>query len=80
MWGKGDALLSIAVRAVRLVIGDDMPVKRLARIGLSVLLAAAVGVTLWFASPQPARALTINFPSLPAAGTLGQTYGFSVQD
>ena len=40
-------------------------------------LVLAVSVSLWFAAP--ARALTISFPSLPASGTLGSTYSFTVQ-
>lgn len=37
-----------------------------------------MAASLWFASPQTAKALDIRFSSLPSSGTLGQTYTFSV--
>ncbi len=43
-----------------------------------LVLAAIIGVSLWFASPRPARALDIQF-NAPASGTLGQVYTFSVR-
>jgi hypothetical protein len=38
-----------------------------------------VAALLWFSSPLPVKALTINFPTLPSTGTLGSTYSFQVR-
>ncbi|MFC2034319.1 helix-turn-helix domain-containing protein, partial [Chloroflexota bacterium] len=53
--------------------------KRLSRVALAFVLVAAMAVSLWFASPQPAKALTIAFPSVPSTGTLGENYNFQVK-
>ena len=47
------------------------------RIALAFMLVFAVAASLWFASPQPARALEVSFPSLPG-GNLGNTHTLSV--
>ncbi len=50
-----------------------------ARVALALLLVIAVGSSLWFVSPQPAKAVDFSFPSLPSEGTLGSTYTFTVK-
>jgi len=60
--------------------GGSIPInyKSFARVAIATVLVIAVGTSLWFASPPPVRALDINFPSLPATGTLGSQYTFTV--
>ncbi len=48
-----------------------------ARIAVAIILVVAVGASLWFASPQPVKALEIGFPSLPS-GNIGTSHSFSV--
>ena len=50
--------------------------KSLSRLAIPVVLVLAVAASLWYAAP--ARALTIDFPSLPS-GTIGSTYSFQVE-
>ncbi|MBI4303543.1 MAG: helix-turn-helix domain-containing protein [Chloroflexi bacterium] len=50
---------------------------RFARVALAFTLVVAVASSLWFATPT--RALTVEFPSLPATGTIGNTYTFQVK-
>src|SRR3972149_6768008 len=52
------------------------PLKNLRRLFLPVLLALAVGASMWFASPT--HALQIQYGTLPSSGTLGSTFTFSV--
>jgi hypothetical protein len=49
----------------------------LRRLALPFFLVLVVAASLWFSSPLPVKALTINFPTLPSTGTLGQTYSFN---
>ena len=51
--------------------------KMLFRMAIPILLVCAVAATLWFTSPVPVRALTIEFSDL-SSGTLGSTYTFTV--
>jgi hypothetical protein len=46
---------------------------------LSLLITTLVILTLLFASSPTVRAVSINFTSLPASGTLGSTYSFTVK-
>ena len=52
------------------------PTKNWVTIATSLTLVAIVIGYLGFA--QPAQALTVTFPSVPASGTLGSTYTFTV--
>lgn len=51
--------------------------KGLAKIAMAFVLTCTIGVSLWYASPQPAEALTIGFPTLPS-GNLGSVHSFAV--
>lgn len=53
--------------------------KTLARVALAIVLVGVMAASLWFTSPSPVKALDVSFPSLPASGTLGQTYYFQVK-
>ncbi len=53
--------------------------KRLSKIAIPIALVLAVAASLWFASPFPARALTINFPTPPSSGIFGTTHTFRVE-
>jgi hypothetical protein len=48
----------------------------LRRVSIPFLLVMVVAASLWFASPQPAKALSISI-NVPGSGTLGQTYSFT---
>lgn len=50
--------------------------KNFARVAIAVILVAAIGTSLWYASPT--KALDITFPSLPS-GTVGSTHSFQVK-
>jgi hypothetical protein len=54
-----------------------LPLLKLYRLALPVLLVIAVALSIWYAAPTPVRALEINYSSLPS-GTLGSTYTFTV--
>jgi len=58
--------------------------RNVARIAAALVLVIAVGASLWFAAPLPARALEVTFPDQPDPGTLGTTHTFitriNVQD
>jgi transcriptional regulator with XRE-family HTH domain len=54
-----------------------LPWKGLYRLALPVFLVLAVAFSIWFASPT--QALTIEYPSQPSTGTLGNTYEFTVK-
>ncbi|MFC1958256.1 helix-turn-helix domain-containing protein [Chloroflexota bacterium] len=54
-----------------------MPKKHFVRFAFALLMVFAVGTSLWFSSPPPAKALTVGFPSLPS-GSLGSSHSFSV--
>ena len=49
-----------------------------ARVALAIVLVIAVGSSLWFISPQPAKAVDITYTSLPPSGILGTTYTFTI--
>ena len=51
--------------------------KSISKIAVPIVLVAAMAASLWFASPQPAKALEVSFPTLPS-GTIGTTHSFSV--
>ncbi|MFQ5996578.1 MAG: helix-turn-helix domain-containing protein [Dehalococcoidales bacterium] len=71
--GEGVSLLTRVTR-------PKMPTfdyKNFARVAIALVLVVTVGASLWFAAPQPVRALEINFPSLPS-GNLGTRHSFSV--
>jgi hypothetical protein len=57
--------------------GDSIGHKSLARVAVALVLVMAVGASLWFASPLPARALDITIAP-PAPGTLGNVHTFTV--
>ena len=46
---------------------------------LSLAMVFAVAVALWYVAPLPVKALTIEFPSVPATGTIGTSYTFQVK-
>jgi len=52
--------------------------KSLSKIAIPIVLVCAVAASLWFASPLPAKALEITFPTLPS-GTLGGTHSFTIK-
>jgi len=73
---KREEGVSLLTRVTR----PRMPIfnyKNFARVAIALVLVIAVGASLWFAAPQPVRALEINFPSLPS-GNLGTTHSFSI--
>src|SRR3990172_8289292 len=51
--------------------------KSLSKVAIPIVLVAAIAASLWFAAPQPAKALEVSFPTLPT-GTVGTTHSFSV--
>src|SRR3990172_3147037 len=40
--------------------------KNLSRVAMPIVLVAAMAASLWFASPLPAKALEVSFPTLPS--------------
>lgn len=54
-----------------------LSLKSLPRLATAVTLVALVAASLWYAAP--ARALEVNFPSLPASGITGGTYSFTLE-
>jgi len=50
----------------------------LRRVAIPFLLVMVAAALLWFSSPLPVKALTINFTT-PTTGTLGGTYSFTTQ-
>lgn len=48
------------------------------RVAIAFVLVCAVAASLWFASPQPVRALDVEFPTVPS-GTLGSTHYFTIK-
>jgi hypothetical protein len=52
--------------------------ERVSKIGVPLLLALAVAVSLWFASPQTVEALNVDFSFPQSQVLLGQTYSFSM--
>jgi len=56
----------------------SVPNKSWARVAISVVLVIALGASLWFASPQPAKAIDITFPSTPN-GNVVSTHTFTVK-
>jgi transcriptional regulator with XRE-family HTH domain len=52
--------------------------RNLSRVALALVLVIAVGTSLWFASPLPARALDITITP-PSTGTLGNVHTFTVR-
>lgn len=51
--------------------------KTLSKAAIPIVLVAAMAVSLWFAAPQPAKALQVAFPTLPS-GSVGTTHSFSI--
>jgi transcriptional regulator with XRE-family HTH domain len=51
--------------------------KNFARVAVALVLVIAVGSSLWFVAPHPAKALEIDFSSLPS-GNLGTSHSFSI--
>ncbi len=58
--------------------------KKLSRVAIAAALVFAVAASLWFASPTPVKALTIQITGpagapLTTSGTIGRTYEFQVK-
>jgi len=65
--------LSYLIRGV-----GAMNMKSLARVAVALLLVITVGTSMWFAGPRPVQAVTVSFPSTPAA-TQNSSHTFPVR-
>jgi len=63
-------------KALSKAVTPRIKYKNFARVAIALILVAAVGTSLWYASPT--KALEITFPSLPS-GTVGSTHSFQVK-
>ena len=55
-----------------------MNIKSFARVAVAILLVMLVGTSLWFASPTPVQAITVNVTPTNGSGTVNQPYNFTV--
>ncbi len=64
---------------INIIMKNLVNYKRLSRVGIALILVAAVAASMWFASPAPVKAVEATLPDLPTAMYSNSTYTFYAQ-